>query len=223
MYGPNPAHQATGIFTDTARQILAEDALKHAHRLDHAEVGTGHILLATLDARDRTAARIIGNGVMGGGPASDRLGRELVRTMPGEERRRTEVDHGLIQIDMVIRTLAFEFSKIVPTGWTLRGSGRSGGLRLRVPDSESEEDFRIDLDWIVAHDGHATDRLRQVVLASLEALQRSIVAHTGAPWPPAPPARRLVTPVCPTRVPRSSATTTTLRCACGTANVTHPH
>jgi hypothetical protein len=88
----------------------------------------------------------------------------------------------------VIRTLAFEFSKIVPTGWTLRGSGRSGGLRLRVPDSESEEDFRIDLDWIVAHDGHATDRLRQVVLASLEALQRSIVAHTGAPWPPAPPA-----------------------------------
>jgi hypothetical protein len=186
MYGPKPAHQATGIFTDQTRQILAEDALKHAYRHDHALITTGHILLATLDGRDPTVARIIGDGVMGSGPLTDRLGREVSWALPGGERRRRPVDHGLIQMDMAIKALAAEFTKVVPAGWTLRASGRSGGIRLCVPDSRSEEDFRIDLEWIVARDGPATDRLREVFLASLQALQHSIVSHTNTPWPADP-------------------------------------
>ncbi len=114
-----------------------------------------------------------------------------IRALPGEKRRRSEVDHGLIQIDMVIRTFAVEFAKLVPTGWTLRGSGRSRGIRLRVPDFECDEDFRIDLDRIVAHEGPGAERLRQLSLASLaslQSLQRGIIADTGRPWPPASPA-----------------------------------
>jgi hypothetical protein len=183
MYGPSPARQATGIFTDQTRQILAEDALKLAYRQDHPQITTGHLLLATLDVRDQAVARLIGDGVMRGGPLTDRLGREVARAEPGREERRRAVDHDLIQMDSAIKTLAAEFSKIVPAGWTLRASGRSGGIRLWAPDSTSERDFRIDLDWVVAVDGLAADRLQKVLLASLEALQHSIVSHTTTAWP----------------------------------------
>jgi hypothetical protein len=44
MYGSNPVHQATGIFTGAARHILAEHALKHAYRHDHSEISTGQPL-----------------------------------------------------------------------------------------------------------------------------------------------------------------------------------
>jgi ATP-dependent Clp protease ATP-binding subunit ClpA len=35
-YGPHPSHQATGIFSQTARRVVAEDALKLAYRLGHS-------------------------------------------------------------------------------------------------------------------------------------------------------------------------------------------
>jgi ATP-dependent Clp protease ATP-binding subunit ClpA len=73
MYGPRPSHQATGIFTDQTRWIVAKDALSYAYRQDHPAIGTGHLLLATLDAEDCTIERVVGSGAMGSGPVHDRL------------------------------------------------------------------------------------------------------------------------------------------------------
>jgi hypothetical protein len=185
-YGPNPAHQATGIFADTTRQIVAEDALKQAYRRDHHHIGTGQLLLATLDSHDRTAERIIGTTVMGSEPLSDRIAREVVRALPGDERPLRDVDHGLIQIDHVINVLADEFAMIVPAGWAVRVADRSGAITLTVPGSRSEEDFRIDLGWIVACDGPAQQRLLDLLGSALESLQADIARHARRPWPTGP-------------------------------------
>jgi hypothetical protein len=83
MYGPSPAHQATGIFAPATRHIVAEGALSYAYRHGDPWIGTGHLLLATLDARDRAVDRIVGGGVMGSGPVHDRLARTLTRGLPG--------------------------------------------------------------------------------------------------------------------------------------------
>jgi hypothetical protein len=184
MYGPKPARQATGIFSDVTRQILAEEAVKHAYRLNHPHIGTGHVLLATLDSRDRTVARIVGTGVMGSGPVTDRIGREVVRVLPGNEHPSGRVDHGVIRIDVLTRLLAAEFSKLIPVGWRARAQARIGAIGLTVPGSQSEEDYRVNLDWIVTRDRAAPTRLVEVTRASLDSLQQSMVTHTGAPWPP---------------------------------------
>jgi hypothetical protein len=182
-YGPDPAHQATGIFADTTRQIVAEDALKQAYRRDHHHIGTGHLLLATLDSHDRTAERIIGTAVTGSEPVCDRIAREVVQALPGNERPLHDVDHSLIQIDHVINVLAGEFAKIVPAGWAVRVAARSSAMTLTVPGSRSEEDFRIDLGWIVACDGPAQPRLLNLLRSALESLQADIASHAGRPWP----------------------------------------
>jgi Clp amino terminal domain, pathogenicity island component len=184
MYGPNPAHQATGIFTEPARRIVAEQALSYACRHDHRSIGTGHLLLATLDAHDRVIDRIVGSGVMGSGPVHDRLARTLTRGLPGDEHPTDRVlDGGVICFDILIRILTSEFTRIAPTGWELRGSARSGGVRLKVPNSQSEEDFAVYLEWIVAEDGPARDRLARVTHKALEDLQSAVVEHNRQPWP----------------------------------------
>ena len=195
MYGPNPAHQATGIFTQPARRIVAEQALSCAYRHDHRSIGTGHLLLATLDARDRVIDRIVGSGVMGSGPVHDRLARTLTRALPGDEHPTDRVlDGGAIRFDVLIRILTSEFTRIVPAGWELRGSARTGGVRLKVPNSRSEEDFVVDLEWIVTEDGPARDRLVQATRRALEDLQSAVVEHTRQPWPANPRSGRLDRP-----------------------------
>jgi hypothetical protein len=92
MYGPNPAHQATGILADTTRQIVAKDALKQACRRDHHYIGTGHLLLVTADSHDRTAERIIGTAVMGSERVSDRIAREVVRALPTARRCQRSIE-----------------------------------------------------------------------------------------------------------------------------------
>jgi hypothetical protein len=42
------------MFSESARRVVAEDALKLAFRLGHDRVGSGHLLIAALDSRDRT-------------------------------------------------------------------------------------------------------------------------------------------------------------------------
>jgi hypothetical protein len=184
MYGPNPAHQATGIFTDETRCLVAERALAYAYRHDHRSIGTGHLLLATLDAEDRAIDRIVGSGVMGSGPRHDRLARTLIRALPGDERATDRVlEGGVICFDVLISILTSEFTRIAPAGWELRGSARSGGVRLKVPDSRSEEDFAVHLEWIVAEDGPVRDRLLRATRRALEDLQSAVIEHTGRPWP----------------------------------------
>ena len=68
MYGSAPAHQATGIFAEATRRIVAEGALRYAYRRGDPHIGTGHLLLATLDAGESVIDRIIGSGVMGSEP-----------------------------------------------------------------------------------------------------------------------------------------------------------
>jgi ATP-dependent Clp protease ATP-binding subunit ClpA len=77
-YGPHPFHQATGIFSPTARQVVAEGALSAAYRLGHPQISTGHLLLAVLDSQDRTTTAITH-------PHSQRVARTLTRGLPGAE------------------------------------------------------------------------------------------------------------------------------------------
>lgn len=80
VLGPGPSHDATGIFTDEARQIVAQDALKHAYRHGHCLIGTGHLLLAALET----------NGVimqiLGSGPVAERIAAEVTHEIPGDEQ-----------------------------------------------------------------------------------------------------------------------------------------
>jgi Clp amino terminal domain, pathogenicity island component len=184
LYGPNPAHQATGIFTPEARRIVAEGALSYAYRHDDPWIGTGHLLLATLDAQDHTIDRIVGGGVMGSGPVNDHLGRTLIRALPGDEHLTGTVDGGgVIYFDMLIRILTRWFREQLPPGWSIHGSGRSDGIRLRVPDSRSEEDYAIHMGWIVASDRPGRERLLEVTRAALVELQDAVTDVGTSHWP----------------------------------------
>jgi hypothetical protein len=195
MYGPSPAHQATGIFTDQARRIVAQGALSCAYRHGHPAIGTGHLLLATLDAEDPTIKRIVGSGVMGSGPVHDGLARALTRALPGEEQYIGRVDDGgVISFDLLIRLLANWFRGQLPPGWNIRGSGRSGGFRLQVPDSQSEEDFAIDMSWIVTSDQPGRERLLAVTHSALSSLQAAVATATTTTWPTGGAVHRLPEP-----------------------------
>ena len=184
MYGPSPAHEATGIFTPATRHIVAERALSYAYRRGDPWVGTGHLLLATLDARDRTVERIVGSGVMRSGPVHDRLARTLTRALPGGEHPTGEVDGGgVISFDVLIRMLANWFREQLPDGWVMQASGRSGGFRLRVPNSRSEEDYAIDIGWIITSGQSGRDRLLEVTRTALAELQTAVVETTSTNWP----------------------------------------
>ena len=184
MYGPNPAHQATGIFSDRARQIVARDALSYAYRHGHPSIGTGHVLLATLDADDRAIERIVGSGPMGSGPVDDRLARAVIRALPGEERATGRVEPGgAIVFDQLIRILTDWFRAHLPPGWVIHGDARSCGFRLRVPDSRSEEDFAIDMSWVVTSGQPGRRRLLEVTQGALADMQSAVAGTTATPWP----------------------------------------
>ena len=165
---------------------MAERALSYAYRRGDPWIGTGHLLLATLDARDRTVDRIVGSGAMGSGPVHDRLARTLMRALPGGEHPTGEVDGGgVISFDLLIRMLANWFREQLPAGWVMHASGRSGGFRLRVPNSRSEEDYAIDMSWIVTSDQSGRDRLLEVTRTALAELQMAVVEATSTSWPSA--------------------------------------
>ena len=87
--------------------------------------------------------------------------------------------------DLLIRTLTDQFRSWLPPGWTIYGSGRSDGFHLRVPDSRSEEDYRIDMGWIVRSELPARRRLLDVTHAALTSLQRAVSETTHTSWPAA--------------------------------------
>lgn len=184
MCGPPPAHQSTGLFNDAARWIVAERALSYADRTGHAHIGTGHILLGVLDVRDRTIDKVITFGT-GGGPVLDRLGRSLTRALPGDETPSNGARQEAIAFDHLIRILTDQFRAWLPAGWTIYGSARANGLLLRVPDSQSEADYRIEIGWIVRSDQAGRKRLLEVTHAALAALQRAVCETTQTNWPAA--------------------------------------
>jgi hypothetical protein len=175
MRGPHPSHQATGIFSPTARWVVAEGSLMLAYRLGHPQISSGHLLLAVLDSEDRTTTAMTS-------PHTQRLARTLHRGLPGTEHADDDGTLAWIQFDSLIRTLTLGFRRILPTGWTIRGSARSD-IHLRVPDSHSESDFQIRPGWIVAESGPAPERLRRVTLWMLERLQAAVIDATGRAWP----------------------------------------
>lgn len=176
--GPHPFHQATGIFSDVARRVVAEDALALAYRLGHEQISSGHLLLATLDSRDRTTEAMTR-------PHTQRLARTLMRSLPGAEQRSGDEDLAWIQFDILIRILVDGFRRILPPGWRVMGSARSD-IHLNVPDSRSESDFQIRPGWIVAEGGTARHRLQHVTCWMLERLQAAVTQTTGRPWPETP-------------------------------------
>ena len=108
----------------------------------------------------------------------------MTRALPGEEEIIDRVDDGgVITFDLLIRVLTNWFRDQLPVGWEIRGSGRSGGFRLRVPDSRSEEDFAIDMSWIVTSDRPGRERLLDVTHHALSRLQSAVVTTTATGWP----------------------------------------
>ena len=174
-YGPHPFHQATGIFSPAARQVVAEGALAVAYRFGHPQISTGHLLLAVLASQDRTT-------VMMTRPHTQRLARTLHRGLPGAEHEADEGALAWIQFDSLVRTLTLGFRRILPAGWTISGRARSD-IHLRVPDSRSESDFQIRPGWIIAEPGPAPERLQRVTHWMLERLQAAVTHATGQPWP----------------------------------------
>ena len=90
---------------------------------------------------------------------------------------------GVISFDMLIRILTNWFHELLPQGWTIHGSGRSDGIRLRIPESRSEEDYAIHMGWIVASDRPGCERLLAVTRAALADLQTAVIDVSGAGWP----------------------------------------
>jgi hypothetical protein len=185
MYGPPPAYQSTGVFDDASRWVVAERALTYAYRGGHADIGTGHLLLAVLDARDRTIDRLIGLGTVGGGPVLDRLGRSLARALPGDETPSNGARQETIAFHLLIRILTDQFREWLPAGWTILGSARLDGFLLRIPDSRSEADYRIEMGWIVRSDRPGRQRLVEVTHAALASLQHAVCETTHTNWPAA--------------------------------------
>jgi hypothetical protein len=89
----------------------------------------------------------------------------------------------VISFDLLIRMLATWFREQLPAGWVIHASGRSGGFRLRVPNSRSEEDYAIDMGWIVTSDQSGRDRLLDVTRTALAELQTAVVETTSTSWP----------------------------------------
>jgi len=174
--GPHPSHQATGRFTEVARRVVAEDSLALAYRHGHRQITTGHLLLAVLDSGDRTTERMTR-------PHTQRLARTLVRGLPGSEHD-TGPDSELewIVLDALMRTLVLDFRRILPPGWTIRGSARSD-IHLRAPQSKSESDFQIRPGWITAQPGSGRERLQQVTQWMLERFQAALTEIVGERWP----------------------------------------
>ncbi len=80
VLGPGSSHDATGIFTDEARQIVAQEALKYVYRHGHSLIGTGHLLLATLETNG------VVTQILGAGPLAERIAAEITHKIPGDEQ-----------------------------------------------------------------------------------------------------------------------------------------
>jgi hypothetical protein len=174
--GPHPSHQATGLFTEAARRVVAEGSLALAYRHGHRQITTGHLLLAVLDSGDRTTDRMTH-------PHTQRLARTLVRGLPWSEHDTgpgSELER--IVLDALMRTLVLDFRRILPRGWTIHGSARSD-IQLTVPQSRSESDFQIRPGWITAQPGSGRERLQQVTQWMLERFQSALTQIVGEPWP----------------------------------------
>jgi ATP-dependent Clp protease ATP-binding subunit ClpA len=78
ILGGGPS-QATGIFSDPARRLLAEDVLKVAHGLGHQELGTGHLFLAVTGSTDAIEITLRDFVDL------DRLATEIADALPGDE------------------------------------------------------------------------------------------------------------------------------------------
>jgi hypothetical protein len=177
MDEPPPAHQATGIFAETTRRVVAEGALRYASRHGVPRIGTGHLLLATLDAREGMIDRIVGDGVIGSGPVLDGWGPrcsalflETSSPRPGCASRRS-------------RSTCRSGSSPTNTANGCRADGGStatptrAGFASESRDSRSEEDVRIDVDGIVASAQPARQRLLDVTPAALASLQEAVVRN----------------------------------------------
>jgi ATP-dependent Clp protease ATP-binding subunit ClpA len=149
--GPPTAHQATGIFSDQARRLVAEDAVKYAYRSGDRQISTGHLLLAVLDANDRTTEAMLE-------PHIQPLARTLVTGLPAVEDGPDEGELSWIQLDSLIRLLTLEFRRVLPPGWTVFAETR-GSIHLRKPGAHSEFDFAIRPEWIISEFGSGRERL----------------------------------------------------------------
>lgn len=77
---PGYSPRTTGIFTQEARRIVAEDVLIIAERLDHNPLTTGHVLLAILERHAHLTVELIGAL-----PPLRDITMAVIDALPGEE------------------------------------------------------------------------------------------------------------------------------------------
>jgi ATP-dependent Clp protease ATP-binding subunit ClpA len=79
--GPRPGTQATGIFDQQAYLTVSQGALKQAYRRSDLHIGSGHLLLATLDCPSAVIDRLLGSRVL-----AEHIARECLAQLPGDEQ-----------------------------------------------------------------------------------------------------------------------------------------
>lgn len=79
--GPGPATQATGILDRQAHLTLSQGALKQAYRRGDPHIGSGHLLLASLDCPSSMIDRLLGSRVL-----AEHIARECLARLPGDEQ-----------------------------------------------------------------------------------------------------------------------------------------
>jgi ATP-dependent Clp protease ATP-binding subunit ClpA len=79
--GPGPGTQATGIFDRQAHLTVSQGALKQAYRRNDLHIGSGHLLLATLDCPSPVIDRLLGSRVL-----AEHIARECLAQLPGDEQ-----------------------------------------------------------------------------------------------------------------------------------------
>jgi ATP-dependent Clp protease ATP-binding subunit ClpA len=72
--------RATGIFTDDARRLVAEQVLTVGHRLGHSSLSTGHLFLAVLESPDEETLKTLQTL-----PDAEQIVIEVRDALPGNE------------------------------------------------------------------------------------------------------------------------------------------
>jgi hypothetical protein len=79
--GPRSGTQATGIFDRQAHLTVSQGALRQAYRRSDPHIGSGHLLLATLDCRSAVSDRVLGSRVL-----AEHIARDCLAQLPGDEQ-----------------------------------------------------------------------------------------------------------------------------------------
>ena len=118
--------------------------------------------------------------IVGPGPTSERIARELVRRLPGDERAFGWVAPGVIDFDVLARDLAARLAEVLPPGWII--TVEANVLVITSRGSRGAPISRIDFSWMVGADEPASQRVRQAARWALQTVQAGVVDEMTEVW-----------------------------------------